>query len=207
MHTNTHTHFVLPLTYMHMCTHFCIVSHFLSAHLAPSSLLTQPRIHKLKIVPLSVTMPHPKNPHPLSHQCVQMEMCFLIEGVKWTASCRRTRLIRQWMPGETLRQTETVKRGCRGTLKRCSRLTPWPDTGCSLSCTQLSLHSIDGTLIPHPGPPCWSPKSGCSCSCAPRRSIIPVASCPLAFLFISMSVASLAQDPFGNTWFGICHLC
>lgn len=82
------------------------------------------QIHKLKIVPLSLSMPHPKNPHPLSHQCVQMELCFLIEGVKWTASCRRTHLIRQWMPGETWRQTETVKRGCRGTLKRRSRLTP-----------------------------------------------------------------------------------
>lgn len=117
--THTNTHFVLPLTYMYMyCRHLIV-----SAYLAASFPLTQAQIHKLKIVPLSLSMPHPKNPHPLSHQCVQMELCFLIEGVKWTASCRRTRLIRQWMPGETWRQTETVKRGCRGTLKRRSRLT------------------------------------------------------------------------------------
>lgn len=128
-------------------------------------------------------------PHPLSHQCVKMELCFLIEGVKWTASCRRTRLIRHWMPGETGRQTETVKRRCRGTLKWRSCLTPWPDTGCSLSCTQLSLHSVDGTLIPHPSPPWLSTKSSSSPFCAPRRPTIPMASCTLAFLLISMALS------------------
>jgi len=119
-YTQTHTLFYLSLA----CT--CTVD--MGAHTLQSCcffpVLPQARIHKLKIVPLSLSMPHLKNPHPLSHQCVQMELCFLIEGVKWTASCRRTRLIRQWMPGETWRQTETVKRGCRRTLKRCSRLTP-----------------------------------------------------------------------------------
>lgn len=121
----TQTHTLCSTSHLHMGSPtFASSLLFLSAHLAFPFPLTQPRIHKLKIVPLSVTMPHLKNPHPLSHQCVQMELCFLIEGVKWTASCRRTRLIRQWMPGETWRQTETVKRGCRGTLKRRSRLTP-----------------------------------------------------------------------------------
>lgn len=99
-----------------------------------------------------------------------MEPCLLIEGVKWTASSWRTRLIRQRMPREKWRQTETVKRRSRGTLKRRPRLARRPDAGCSLSCTQLSRRSVDGTIIPRSAAPWLSTKSCCSRSRTRARS-------------------------------------
>lgn len=155
-HKHTQTRFVPTLTY---------ISTRRRDFISPYRFLSRKPTRKLNIVS-PLTTAHPKNPH----QCVQMEPCLLIEGAKWTASSWRTRLIRQRMPRGKWRQTETVKRRSRGTLKRRPCLARRPDAGCSLSYTQLSHRSVDGTIIPQSAVPWLSIKSCCSRSRARARS-------------------------------------